>query len=124
MLQHLRHAKQEYDPPPPFVSCPLPTPARQLERLRGHSASLLETLRGTQANLAAEADRARAAADEAEDLRRRSSLLSDENTALRSNSARGEERHREELAQWERAARAAQLVEVAVREEAADKASS
>ncbi|CAN0545583.1 unnamed protein product, partial [Ectocarpus sp. 12 AP-2014] len=31
------------------------------------------------------------------------------------------ERHREELAQWERAARAAQLVEVAVREEAADK---
>ncbi|CAM9518418.1 unnamed protein product [Ectocarpus fasciculatus] len=94
---------------------------KELERVRGHSASLLETLRGTQTNLAAEADRARAAADEAEDLRRRSSLLSDENAALRSNSAKGEERHREELAQWERAARAAQLVEVAVREEAADK---
>lgn len=92
-----------------------------MERLREHSSALLETLRGTQSSLAEEADRARAAADEAESLRRRSSLLSDENAALRSNSARREEQHREELAQWEGVARAAQLAEVTVREEAAEK---
>lgn len=97
------------------------TKFNQVERLRDHTASLFETLRSTQTKLAEEEGRATAQADEAEDLRRRSSLLSDENAALRSNSVRREERHREELAQWERAARAAQLVEVTVREEAAEK---
>lgn len=102
---------------------PLPTTLNrappQLDRLRAHSSSLLETLRDVQNKAAAESSRARAASDEAESLRQRANLLADETVAVRDKSVRREERHREDLARSARALNAAESAEVAVRDETA-----
>lgn len=91
----------------------------QFERLKEHSSTILQNLRSAQDNLSAESARARAASDESEALRRKVALLEDETVAMRQNASRREEEHKEALAQAARATRAAELTEVAAREETA-----
>lgn len=65
---------------------------------------LLESLRGAQAALAAESDRARLATDEAESLGRRVTLLDGETVSLRATAARREAQHQKEVAEVGRGA--------------------